>query len=235
MRETDGVVPRATLALMETSRASRRLGSSQLRKVSRLLKKKQNKTKKCQLPLFAFSACLFKFPRESSGVQPSFNRAHMAFVELALSCANTHMPCFLSLERGRAGAAGRRRWAAAAFPQRCAPGQAAAWTAGSFSCVPRSGGWIFEERRQRPGLPARTGCIFPGSIPVLTRLPPGPGGWGLGVGVSGQPLNLNGGGGWGTRVRHPGVGWGKCTQQDHSPISWGADRGEGRWRLSPQQ
>lgn len=65
MRETDAVVlragGRAALALMETSRASRGLGSSQLRKVSRLLKKKQNKTKKSQLPLFAFwaEACPF--------------------------------------------------------------------------------------------------------------------------------------------------------------------------------
>lgn len=70
------------------------------------------------------------------------------------------------------------------------------------------------------GLPARTGCIFPGSIPILTRLPPGQGGWGLGVGVSGQALNLNGAGGWGDKGEAPWGGVG-CTQQDHSPISWG--------------
>lgn len=172
--------------------------------------------------MFAFpaEACLFKFPQESWGCSQVLIEHTWSVWSLPCPLPTHTCPVFFPLrgtELEQQGGGDRPR---PRSPSAAPRDTAAAWTTGSFACVAGSGGWISRRGDSGQGLPARTGCIFPGSIPILTRLPPGQGGWGLGVGVSGQALNLNGGGGWGDKGEAPWGGVG-CTQQDHSPISWG--------------
>lgn len=87
-----------TACVWLASPISSRLCSRQLRKACRLLKK-------TQLALVWFSAkpCLFKFVLGALRGQPTFNLAHMGFLEPAPCSANKHMPCFLSLEERKSG------------------------------------------------------------------------------------------------------------------------------------